>query len=74
MYSKSLSSRIKRGLSPNFNPLSKVGRRKVVLKRLQLKRQRYLSDSSSSSIYLIPITFKRTSSSSSSSYSSSTSS
>jgi hypothetical protein len=47
MSSKSLSSRIKRGLSPNFNPLSKVGRRKVVLKRLQLKRQRYLSDSSS---------------------------
>jgi hypothetical protein len=43
---KSHSSRRTRGLSPKYNPLSEVGRRKVVLENLQPKHRRSLSDSS----------------------------
>jgi hypothetical protein len=61
MSSGSHSSRRTRGLSPEINHVSEIGRRKVVLETLQGKHRRSLSDSSISSVSFIPITFKMTS-------------
>jgi hypothetical protein len=61
MSSGSRFSRRMRGLSPEINLVSEIGRRNVVLETIQGKHHRSLSDSSISSVSFIPITFKMTS-------------
>jgi hypothetical protein len=62
MSSDSCVSRRRRGLSPKINPISKIGRKNVVLSTQQSALRRTLSDSSSSSFYPSPIIYKMTSS------------
>ena len=55
-------SRRRKGLSPEINPISEIGRRNIVLSVQQSTLRRTLSDSASSSFSPLPIVHKMTSS------------